>query len=72
MIVTLLACADAALTIWIIASLDMEGNSRLAGDPVIVVLLLLLYFLIAAVGVWNREHSIVLAACLLAVTVIAA
>ena len=36
------------------------------------VLLLLPFVLIAAMAVWNRERGIVLAACLLAVTAIAA
>jgi hypothetical protein len=71
-VVTLLACAGAALAIWIIGSLDKEGAPRLGIDPVIGVLLLVPYVIVAAVAVWNREQGIVLAACLLAVTVIAA
>jgi hypothetical protein len=71
-VVALLACAGAALAIWMIASLDKQGHPRLAGDPAMAVLLLLPYVVLAAVAVWNRQRSIVLAACLAAVTLIAA
>jgi hypothetical protein len=70
--VTLLACAGVALAIWIVGSLDKEGSPHLGIDPVMGMLLFLPYVIISAVAVWNRERGIVLAACLLAVTVIAA
>lgn len=71
-VVTLLAGGGLALAVWIIASLDKQGHPRLMGDPAITVLLLLPYATIAAVAVWNRRQSMVLAACLAAVAVIAA
>ena len=71
LVVTLLVCMGAALSIWIIGSLDKQGNPHVGIDPVIGALLLLPYVMIATVAVWNRERGIVIAACLLAVTIIA-
>jgi hypothetical protein len=72
LVVTLVSCVGAAVVICAIASLDKEGNPRLGVDPVVEVLLLFPYILMAAVAVWNRERSVVLSTCLLAVTVVAA
>ena len=74
LVVILLACIGAPLAILIIDLFDKEGNLQLAkfGLDLLVVLILLPYVVIAGVAVWNRERGIVLAASLLAVTVIAA
>lgn len=72
LVVTLLACVGAAFSIWMIGCLDKQGHPQFEVDPVIAVLLLLPYVIIAAVALWNRQRGIVIAACLLAVTVIAA
>jgi peptidoglycan/LPS O-acetylase OafA/YrhL len=72
LLVTLLACAAAVLSVWMVASLDKQGHPHIAGDPVIAALLLLPYVLIAAVALWNRKRGIVIAAGLLTVIAIAA
>ena len=72
LVVTLLACAGAALSVWIIGSLDKQGNPHVGLDPVIAVPLFLPYVMIAGVAVWNGKRGIVISACLLAVTAIAA